>query len=1174
MNSGKRVFQRGFALPMILIFMAAMIVLIVGLFLAMNHERRAAYRMVENEKAKLVAATAQAHALALLENIPQPIPPSNRDNAAINADHYRRFHRPAINWVTAPGMLTLIQGAGGVRQIPLSSNPTPDYNAQADDFNLNAPLYEKDAAGRHIFPIIGAGSGGTAPEIRVAWVNQLKDPARAAAADNPITARYAFWIDDESTKLNLNVAHGKPNAGVIHLEKPNPLMQRPLNELAYRVLANNATKGDFAIPIKTGAKAGANVETHFPLWHPAAENLEVLTIGSTSIDREALSKALLNYQLGGLSNSANAPTDVYLLRPLQNINGIYPYLVGGDPAEQDLFFQTNKFDLTVSGQSPEFNVFGKSRLYFERFIPPLDPAMYFQQDYDLDGPTYTHAAESAAGVSGNIWYPNASGITDAAGAIAKFLARDDWPGMPARSFVDKWGGGDLGRREVDQVAYNMVIMAAYGAGRQMAGAADTDWPEGENPVSNLLNNATNHAPGGKQVSTNNSIGNNRCFLGSQSGKAILPYYPVPYINKIAVDVHSLEVLDSDSNPCVPRRFVLAFGFRYAVAYGGPDKTATTGQLMPLVAYHPAKVAFNYIPRFHPTHVEYTVTDLATDSILTRQTQYFDNSNNPQSIISPQSRASYYDTVFYADQTSPAIDVKSGDYSNVVQSTYYAYILKTAAAAKTDLAGYASGSPPNIITYDAKNNRVLVDGRIANGVETFTAANSSSGNSIISLNLGIRVCNLMTGDFPFPGKTVWQLIPVWDKSDGPAFHPPDNQDDRVRFTVALNPADVCDDGGATARILELPDPRLGGNSAAWQPADNDALITAPVTMPAVDKSKIAYHSFHAPAYGSIFPRETIGMLSVIPTGMQRNRPFATLKFQPSTNDAELPDWLVLELFAPGLQPFGFMNSAVGKINPNAGFNGLLPAAQRWKPLQALFENTTAPLTAGPRATAPAPLVRNILEHNLSGKGFGAPGVYDYIGKLCEVAGFADSGANDWEREALMRNYANLLTTRSNSFTIWGVAQIVRKSSANRDYGKFEPGDQVVGEKRFRAEVNRAVWPGIDGVPGNGMADDAGQLNKTARPVAALDYLGGRAIGDSPWSGLPFARWATITPPYGNARWPVIDGPDHPTKTPTSVGNIWGTVEEDSSKPDNSLENAANPLRAWLRLNVNSFEYLDQ
>ncbi len=163
--------------------------------------------------------------------------------------------------------------------------------------------------------------------------------------------------------------------------------------------------------------------------------------------------------------------------------------------------------------------------------------------------------------------------------------------------------------------------------------------------------------------------------------------------------------------------------------------------------------------------------------------------------------------------------------------------------------------------------------------------------------------------------------------------------------------------------------------------------------------------------------------------------------------------------------------------------------RWKPLQTLLQNMKSTSTVSIPATAPSSVANSVLRHQLAGQDFGAPGVYDYIGEICEAQGFANDGMDNWDKEALIRNLANLLTTKSNSFTVWGEAQVIRKNPRNTNYGVFEPGDQVMGEKRFESQVERYVLPGKDGTPGNANVTASGAPTRpryrlTSGPVSGV------------------------------------------------------------------------------------------
>jgi len=63
---------------------------------------------------------------------------------------------------------------------------------------------------------IGAMPGATPVPIRVPWVEVLEDPSAPKSPTNRAVARYAWWADDESFKLNVNTAkaalRGNPDA--------------------------------------------------------------------------------------------------------------------------------------------------------------------------------------------------------------------------------------------------------------------------------------------------------------------------------------------------------------------------------------------------------------------------------------------------------------------------------------------------------------------------------------------------------------------------------------------------------------------------------------------------------------------------------------------------------------------------------------------------------------------------------------------------------------------------------------------------------------------------------------------------------------------------------------------------------------------------------------------------
>ena len=181
----------GIALVMVLAAIVLMTILVPGFSLIMRTERQASSSMLEIAKSRIATRTALNHAIGLLaENIPVPADVTAPISDTINA--------PPAWWTSQPGLLRVMENAV-VREIPLyTTNANYPGGIGSPDTEL-AELNARDSDG---LPIINP-SGAS---MRVPWNYTLQDRSKAASATNQIIARYAFWIDDESTKVNVNTA--------------------------------------------------------------------------------------------------------------------------------------------------------------------------------------------------------------------------------------------------------------------------------------------------------------------------------------------------------------------------------------------------------------------------------------------------------------------------------------------------------------------------------------------------------------------------------------------------------------------------------------------------------------------------------------------------------------------------------------------------------------------------------------------------------------------------------------------------------------------------------------------------------------------------------------------------------------------------------------------------------
>lgn len=1097
--------EHGIALVLTLAILVIGTILVVGFVSSMRTERQAATSAANNTSATIIAQAAVDHAVSILDqNIPQPrVPaPTPPPPAPIEQAYpeYTKFGGggaadvSAVNWVTQPGMLTtiarhLLTNSDTIKRVPLSSNPTDTYPSTADDANINPLLLDNSAN------LLTKSN----TEMRVAWVPILKDPTTAGGGNNPIVGRYAFWMDDESTKANINTAFGKP--GVMNFAQLTPAS----------ISVNSAT---------------------YPLGHPSSLDLDLFG----SLNRNSLATAI--GQRGGLTATED----------IKNF-------VSGSP---ETFFNANKFDLTAYGRAPEFNVFGKSKLYFMRRATGQLGYPIFQFFRDRDGPNYFPTDENTQGADRFAAYYTAAGI-------AHYLARTDWPGMPddpatglGLSFAKKWDKNangaaytgltplEMGNREADQVAWNLLSFGSF-AGGDFTGTQASR-------VSGGYFDLANNASSGETTFVSVNKPNKDAVLGPLSGKAMLPAYPVPLVNEVSLVI-------------TPESYTLGNGTQKYRLHISLNVELWLPPGYPPFDFQQSQVTVGM------TYLMFHVTQATPGTANSQQedAKYID--------ISPSPNDNGIRKLWIQSNSNPNpgnTPINPGQYVQLT-TTLPCYVRNT--------TGFSDAS---------------------NGAEDF----ATSG--VISLDFRMRLFAVtqQLANGTYGAKHTTQLIPVWDKHDpattaapsnwdpspeptgvanAPSYLKPpgDDPNDYIEFKFNLDPANFSS-GIAYTRSLEVADPRTGGIARAWTEAtafsnsatqneDTLGTINNATTAAGYDTRKLAFVDLTQPGPSSNHP--STGFLSVIPTGMQRGIPGATPKFQPSGSALILPDWLLLDLVAPNVSAANFasisyMNSTAGRVNlnseilPNSGKFSLPP---RFVPLQALVQNmrSTSTTLGGAPPAAPSAVVDAITKRQLSpngGANFGAPQVYDYEGEIAEIKGVSDVDSNgspagsDWDKESIIRNLASSMTTKSNVFSVWGVAQTVKKNPANSipaNQGMFETrakgaaaDDTVTGEKRFEAVIERYVWPGADGAAGNAHVPNSG---------ASYDHLS---------SGQSKPGYA---PPYSGGTWELLDGPD-PATYPAVNSDPW--TNPGPTRFGSTIEAATNPTRALMKYRVIYFRYLTE
>jgi hypothetical protein len=152
----------------------------------------------------------------------------------------------------------------------------------------------------------------------------------------------------------------------------------------------------------------------------------------------------------------------------------------------------------------------------------------------------------------------------------------------------------------------------------------------------------------------------------------------------------------------------------------------------------------------------------------------------------------------------------------------------------------------------------------------------------------------------------------------------------------------------------------------------------------------------------------------------------------------PDWLLLDMFTAGPAVSG------GRININQRFTG--PAAQlasRRQPLMALIYGTDSNLTYNATGAAAGSLpwaAQTIADRAFVTNSPYAANAPFYLtpGEVCEAQGlaFTSAGASRQpalrDRAVVVNRIGNLLTTRSDVFTLWVVAEYLRDLDADGYY----------------------------------------------------------------------------------------------------------------------------------------------
>lgn len=368
---------RGAALVITLIILVIITVLIVGLFSTMRVERSSSHSHLERTRAAYFAQMGLEHTVGLLD---------------------REIADPAISWISFPGQLissgsltssgSIASGNGFgplTRRTDLYSGTTGStLTGVMRGPNLNAQILQDQNPRTYLITDRTndpANPSSGIVQLPLKWIYVRQDGAldKAEPPDltnksNPIVGRYAYWADDESSKINYNIAWRR-NA----------------------VLASGTLSAS----------------------HPSSINLPSLP-GMTTAFADAIHGAVTPDNYATILRLFNSPYDARQLSP--DIASV---------------INANKFDVTYYNHDPNTTFFNQPRIVLttQQKYAPRDANGIILTDSNTGAPYFldilknenTDPGGSTDGSNPATSIIDEAKLTKTLNLLVSYLKRNDWP---------------------------------------------------------------------------------------------------------------------------------------------------------------------------------------------------------------------------------------------------------------------------------------------------------------------------------------------------------------------------------------------------------------------------------------------------------------------------------------------------------------------------------------------------------------------------------------------------------------------------------------------------------------------------------------------------------------------------------------------------------------------------
>ncbi len=426
MNPSRHPRKRGAALIIALFFVVLISVVTLGYLGSARTERSTAGSHFERMRATALARDGVESVVAILR---------------------RETTDPDRNWSSQPGALIVPDPPPADpkqlrRQIPLSSGApstsflaTQDARLDLEPAELNVQTLTDQNPPTYLITDRRDATTGAPAQMKLRWIYVRKNggtdldasglpietPSRTNKA-NPIVGRFAYWTDDESSRINYNLAWKRNTASTI---------------------ASNSNDA--------------------PAAHPSRINLMALTVSTGAPLTEFLADSLHNWTAKTPGRFFNSFADARQVSP--EIARVLDY---------------NKFELTHFNHDPDTTFFGEDRILLTmnpKLVPKNADGTYARKFLDIvreKGASDPNApANPDPGIlehlaGGQPDWTNANGVLSKAPLVPNkldavvrmlmdYISRKNWPLAPGVSFKDKYypGTPDSDGR-LGQIAVNII----------------------------------------------------------------------------------------------------------------------------------------------------------------------------------------------------------------------------------------------------------------------------------------------------------------------------------------------------------------------------------------------------------------------------------------------------------------------------------------------------------------------------------------------------------------------------------------------------------------------------------------------------------------------------------------------------------------------------------------------